>query len=116
MASENRSVIVEALPSIVRRQAKASPDKVLVRTVTGESASWSELDSSMEQWAARFLALGVRRGDVVATLLEAGLDALAILLGLSIIGAIVAAANRTEEGRFGKEFVRRFGSRWAPYH
>src|SRR3546814_4746461 len=97
MASENRSVIVEALPSIVRRQAKASPDKVLVRTVTGESASWSELDSSMEQWAVRFLALGVRRGDVVATLLDAGLDALAIWLGLSSIGAIDAATNRSEE-------------------
>src|SRR3546814_9986834 len=53
----------------------------------------------MEQWAARFLALGVRRGDVVATLLDAGLDALAIWLGLSSIGAIDAATNAEFRGR-----------------
>ena len=50
-------------------------------------------------WAARFLALDVKKGDVVVTLLDAGLDSLAAWLGLSSIGATDAATNPEFRGR-----------------
>ena len=50
-------------------------------------------------WAARFLALDVKEGDVVVTILDAGLDSLAAWLGLSSIGATDAATNPEFRGR-----------------
>jgi crotonobetaine/carnitine-CoA ligase len=73
--------------------AREDPDRTFIRTVDGQSATWGQLQSAMEEWAARFVALGVRRGDVVVTILDAGLDSMAVWLGLSSLGAIDAATN-----------------------
>jgi crotonobetaine/carnitine-CoA ligase len=79
--------------------AKEDPDRTFIRTVDGQSATWGQLRSSMEEWAARFVALGVQRGDVVVTILDAGLDSVAVWLGLSSLGAIDAATNPEFRGR-----------------
>nr|WP_225951423.1 AMP-binding protein [Mycobacterium sp. OAS707] len=79
--------------------AKDDPDRTFIRTVDGESATWGELQSSMDEWAARFVALGVQRGDVVVTILDAGLDSVAVWLGLASLGAIDAATNPEFRGR-----------------
>ncbi|WP_319455624.1 MULTISPECIES: AMP-binding protein [unclassified Mycobacterium] len=79
--------------------AEADPHREFVRTVHGASATWAQLQESMILWAARFLALDVKRGDVVVTLLDAGLDSLAAWLGLSSIGATDAATNPEFRGR-----------------
>ena len=89
----------ETLPAIVNRMAKSAPRTAFVRTVSGASKTWEELRSAMEVWAARFLALDVKRGDVVVTLLDSGLDALAAWLGLASVGAIDAATNTEFRGR-----------------
>ena len=89
----------ETLPAIVNRMAKADPHRNFLRTVDGASASWVELREAMTLWAARFLALDVKKGDVVVTLLDAGLDSLAAWLGLSSIGATDAATNPEFRGR-----------------
>ncbi|MBE1546838.1 crotonobetaine/carnitine-CoA ligase [Mycobacterium sp. OAS707] len=89
----------ETLPAIVNRMAKDDPDRTFIRTVDGESATWGELQSSMDEWAARFVALGVQRGDVVVTILDAGLDSVAVWLGLASLGAIDAATNPEFRGR-----------------
>ena len=62
----------ETLPAIVNRMAKADPHKNFLRTVDGASATWDQLQEAMTLWAARFLALDVKKGDVVVTLLDAG--------------------------------------------
>ena len=50
-------------------------------------------------WAASFLALDVKTGDVVVTLLDAGVESLGVWLGLSSVGAIDAATNPEFRGR-----------------
>ena len=62
----------ETLPAIVNRMAKADPHREFVHTVCGASATWDQLQSSMDVWAARFLALGVKHGDVVVTIVDSG--------------------------------------------
>ncbi|WP_175616143.1 AMP-binding protein [Mycobacterium sp. GA-1841] len=79
--------------------AEADPHRVFVRSVNGPSATWSQLRTSKDIWAARFLALGVEQGDVVVTVLDAGVDALSAWLGLASIGAIDAATNPEFRGR-----------------
>lgn len=89
----------ETLPAIVNRMASADPHREFVRTINGPSATWGQLHSSIDVWAARFLALDVKRGDVVVTILDAGLDSLALWLGLASVGAIDAATNPEFRGR-----------------
>ena len=89
----------ETLPAIVNRMAKAHPCRNFLQTVEGASATWGELQEAMILWAARFLALDVKKGDVVVTLLDAGLDSLAAWLGLSSLGATDAATNPEFRGR-----------------
>lgn len=93
------SICPETLPAIVNRMATADPDRVFIQSVDGPSATWSELQSSTIDWAARFLALDVKRGDVVVTILDAGVDAVSAWLGLASIGAIDAATNPEFRGR-----------------
>jgi crotonobetaine/carnitine-CoA ligase len=89
----------DTLPAIVYRMAKEDPDRTFIRTVDGQSATWGQLQSSVDEWAAHFVVLGVQRGDVVVTILDAGLDSVAVWLGLSSLGAIDAATNPEFRGR-----------------
>jgi crotonobetaine/carnitine-CoA ligase len=89
----------ETMPAIVQRMARTTPHRPFAHTVEGDSLNWEQLHASMEAWAARFLALGVQRGDVVATLVDAGLGSLAAWLGLASLGAIDAATNAEFRGR-----------------
>jgi crotonobetaine/carnitine-CoA ligase len=89
----------ETLPAIVNRMAEADPHKEFLHTVDGASATWEQLKEAMILWAARFLALDVKTGDVVVTLLDAGVESLVVWLGLSSVGAIDAATNPEFRGR-----------------
>ena len=89
----------ETLPAIVNRMAVTDPRRPFIRTVDGDGATWVEMQESMTLWSARFLALGVGRGDVVVTVLDAGLDSVAVWLGLASIGAVDAATNPEFRGR-----------------
>ncbi len=48
----------ETLPAIVNRMATADPHGVFVQTTAGASATWEQVQSSMQEWAARFLESG----------------------------------------------------------
>ena len=89
----------ETLPAIVNRMAMADPHRVFVRTTAGASATWEQVQSSMQEWAARFLALDVTCGDVVVTIVDSGLESLTAWLGLASLGAIEAATNSEFRGR-----------------
>lgn len=90
---------METLPAIVNRMADTSPRLEFVRTVDGASMTWEQLREAMILWSARFIELGVERGDVVVTLLDSGLESLGVWLGLSSIGATDAATNPEYRGR-----------------
>lgn len=89
----------ETMPAILSRMARTAPDRPFARTVDGASVTWGQLQSSVELWTARFLALGVQRGDVVAMLVDSDLDSLAAWLALASLGAIDAATNVEFRGR-----------------
>ncbi len=89
----------ETMPQIVDRMVRNSPDRKFITAVNGVSVTWKELGEQSDAWAARFVELGVRRGDFVATFLEAGLESLSIWIGLTRIGAIDTAVNPEFRGR-----------------
>lgn len=89
----------ETLPAIVNRMAEADPHRQFLHTVDGASATWEQLQEAMILWAARFFALDVKTGDVVVTLLDAGVESLVVWLGLSSVGAVDAATNPEFRGR-----------------
>jgi len=89
----------ETMPAIVKRMAKERPDTPFLHSVGGPSATWGQLQAMAVEWAARYIALGVQRGQVVVTFVDAGLDTLASWIALSSLGAIEAAANTEYRGR-----------------
>jgi crotonobetaine/carnitine-CoA ligase len=89
----------ETFPVILARMAKVDPDRPFARSVDGGSATWGQLHAAAAKWADRFVALGVRRGGVVGTIVDSSLDSLAMWLGLTAIGAIEATINSEFRGR-----------------
>ena len=89
----------ETFPAILARMAETQPDRPFARSVDGGSVSWGGLHAATAKWADRFIALGVRRSDVVATIVDSSLDSLPMWLGLTLIGAIEATINSEFRGR-----------------
>jgi crotonobetaine/carnitine-CoA ligase len=89
----------ESMPAIVSRMAQLDPDRPFVKSVTARSMTWGQLRSSVDLWAARFLALGIQKGDIVATLVDSDLESLAAWLALASIEAIDCATNAEFRGR-----------------
>lgn len=89
----------ESMPAILARMAGWQPDQPFVHRAEGGPVTWGQLKSLVDLWAARFVALGVRRGEVVATLVDSGVESLAAWLALASIGAIDAATNCEFRGR-----------------
>lgn len=89
----------ETMPAIVSRMADADPDRAFAQAVSGGSLTWGQLQLSVELWAARFIALGVLDGEVVATLVDSGFESLAAWLALASIGAVDASINGEFRGR-----------------
>lgn len=89
----------ETMPVIVKRMAATSPHRNFVHVVGGEGTTWLQLQSRVDEWTARFIALGVEPNDVVVTFVDAGLEALASWLALASLGAIDAATNTEYRGR-----------------
>lgn len=89
----------ETMPVIVKRMAATSPHRNFVHVVGGEGTTWLQLQSRIDEWTARFIALGVEPNDVVVTFVDAGLEALASWLALASLGAIDAATNTEYRGR-----------------
>ena len=85
--------------AIVDRVAAERPEAPFLHAIGEGSRSWGELQAAGWSWAARFAALGVRHGTVIATLAEAGLDSVSAWLGLARIGGVEAAINTEFRGR-----------------
>lgn len=89
----------ETFPAILARMAQVRPADTFAVTTTGETLSWGELEQASAAWADRFVALGVERGEVICTMLDAGLEATPLWLGLVRLGAIDATINAEFRGR-----------------
>ena len=89
----------ELFPSIVDRMARNCPDRPFIRSSREGILSWAEFRECSETWLEKFVALGVRRGDVVANLMDASANSVGCWLSLTRLGAIEASVNTEFRGR-----------------
>ena len=101
----------EMFPQIVDAMQVSRPDDVLLTSIGEGSLTWAELHAAGRQWAARFLALGIEPGDIVANLAEAGLRPICWWLGLSRVGGIDAGINTEFRGRILSYAINNCGAR-----
>jgi crotonobetaine/carnitine-CoA ligase len=66
---------VTALPVLIAAATEADPERVLVHTIGGPDQTRAEFHDTALRWADGFTRVGVRRHDLVATMLPTGLTA-----------------------------------------
>lgn len=66
----------------------------------GQAASYVDLERESLSFAHGLLALGVRKGDTVCTMLDTSLDALFLFYAIARIGAISVPINTSYRGEF----------------
>ncbi|HEX4382380.1 MAG TPA: AMP-binding protein [Myxococcales bacterium] len=85
----------ESLPQLIAAQAGAAPDRAAVkqRGPTGkwQELTWRALDEKRRAYAAGLQALGVKRGDVIATVSPNSSEMLIAELAAQTLGAASAA-------------------------
>ncbi len=100
------------LPVMIRRWATDDPDRAFMTEVGGRSVTYGEFYDEMLRWCTLLRSLGVGRGDRVASLLPASIDAQLLWLAASCIGAWEVAINTELRG----EFLRHVLADSAPVH
>lgn len=89
---------VESLLDVARINAEAAPHD-LAYEMGDEHLTWSELYATTSRVAHALAAAGVRRGDVVALFAENSPFYVALVLGISRVGATAALVNTNLRGR-----------------
>ncbi len=81
------------LPRLLEARANEHPNHVFAHEVGGRSASYRDLHEASLSFAGYFGRHGIADEEIVATFLDANLEALELWIGLSWIGAVEAALN-----------------------
>lgn len=85
---------VPLIPSLALTvTAERLPDRVFVTDEQRRSVTYGELADRSARIAALLDGIGVRRGDRVATMLDPGLDYLAVWFGVCATGALEVPVN-----------------------
>ncbi|XAS74149.1 AMP-binding protein [Micrococcaceae bacterium Sec5.1] len=88
-----------SLPALACQRAETHADEVALTVIEGrKTLTWETLYSRSRAWASMLHRLGVRKGDVVATMLAAGDEAAISWTGTAEIGAIEAPINHAFTG------------------
>ena len=82
---------------LIEQWAASTPNKVAIR-FEGRSVTYAELNAAGNRYANWAQGIGVRRGDVVALLMENRPEYVACWLGLAKLGAIAALINTNLTG------------------
>jgi crotonobetaine/carnitine-CoA ligase len=89
------------LPRAISRWAHEDPDRpFLTEAETGASATYGEFSDLTRRWARVLLDQGVSQGDRVVSLLPSSIDAHAVWIAASLIGAIEVPINPALTGEF----------------
>ncbi|MHC1560976.1 class I adenylate-forming enzyme family protein [Actinomycetospora sp. C-140] len=83
--------VLRTLPGLLDDAVARSPSREVA--FPGERASWPAVRAAARSWAAGLHARGVRPGDRVLLVLPSGLDAVAGIVGASMLGAIPTPLN-----------------------
>ena len=90
---------MDTFPAVVADRARRTPDKVLLREVSGRSLSCAAFQDSVFTWAAALRRLGVEDGCRVAVMLSDPIDSLVCWLGLAWLRAVETPINLQFHGR-----------------
>jgi crotonobetaine/carnitine-CoA ligase len=101
----------ELYPNIVVRLATSNPDRTFAHFVEGGSLTWQQLHQEALAWARRFLALGMTKGAMVASLAENGPISLCQWTGLTYIGGVEVPICHEFRGRMLAKAINNSGAR-----
>ena len=88
------------LGHVIRHQAETRGDDAFLQFETKAPVSYAEVDSISNRIANGLIALGVRKGDKVATLLPNSIQSVCLWFGISKTGAIDVPINIANKGYF----------------
>jgi len=89
----------ETVTGLLDRAVRSGPERIYL-DVGGETYTYADIDRRTLELANGLLALGVKRGDRVGTLLDTSLDAVLILFAANRIGAIYVPVNAAYKGEY----------------
>jgi crotonobetaine/carnitine-CoA ligase len=88
------------LPAVLAERAGKTPGETcIIEAETGERVTYRELAGDVESLARGLHALGVRPGDMVATMLPHCIDTYRVWFGLSCLGALEVPIGTRYRGR-----------------
>lgn len=87
------------LPQLLRERARMHPDRVCL-AMDDEVRTYAEIDVHADSLASSLAAIGVGRGDKVATLATNRIELLELFFGLARLGAIQVPINAYLKGGF----------------
>lgn len=88
------------LPAVLIEQAERHPDRLWIRTTTGESATFAQMRADVDRMAGHLAQLGLGAGEPVAVMLPNGLDFVRVWLGLGRCAAVAVLLNTELTGAF----------------
>lgn len=87
------------LPTLIRRRAKESPDRVFLEHVDGSRMTYGELQEKADLWSGVLAALGVTPGSTVVSLVPTSFETIALWMGVARLRAIEVPVNTAYVGR-----------------
>lgn len=100
------------LPALLAERARQAPDQVcLTEAESGLAVTHSQLRDQARRLAAGLAALGVRRGDTVATMLPHSIDTYRIWFALAMLGALEVPVGTRYRGRMLGHIIGDSGAR-----
>lgn len=90
---------MDSFPAVVADRALRTPEKTLLREVSGRSLTCAAFQESVLTWAAALQRLGIGAGDRAAVMLSDPIDSLACWLGLAWLRAVETPINLQFHGR-----------------
>lgn len=87
-----------SLPVFLKEAATTYPDKVAMRSMSGERLTFAELLVLVERRAAGLAALGVAQGDRVLLLMDNSMDLVVSWFATNLLGAVQVGANTACRG------------------
>jgi crotonobetaine/carnitine-CoA ligase len=99
------------LPRLVASWATTAPERPFLAEVTGRRVSYGETWAGVRRWASWLSELGIRRGDRVASILPASIDAVIFWLAAGCAGALEVPVDPALRGVFLRHVLADSGAR-----
>lgn len=89
---------MDTLPRALAKRARATPDRVFIQEVAGQSVTYAQFHARALLWAAAFRAQGVKEGDRIAVFMPGSVDTAAAWIGMSWLKALEVPINTNYVG------------------